>query len=230
MRGALKVAARCLRGIATAVRARSGVFAAVAAAVFVLHLLLPVAVLSIARKPADHFTFNPWLSRLPEYLASAKDPPGRKLEFLSTMALAWVSADNPVEGLEWGFVVDVPSLGRFVLTSLLFGAYFALWIHRRDQVRRRRWVTAAGRRGGVVGALVSVLGFSTGPCSVVGCGVPVLPVVGLAFTGVSSSMLAFFAGLARVAVIVVLAALAGAVAWLGWVVGRAAQSGPLPPR
>lgn len=223
------MAARCLGGIATAVRARSGLFAAVAAAVFALHLLLPVAVLSLARKPADHFTFNPWLSRLPEYLASAEDPPGRKLAFLSRMALAWVSADNPVEGLEWGFVVDVPSLGRFVLTALLFGVYFALWIHHRDQVRRSPWLTAAGRRGGVVGALVSVLGFSTGPCSVVGCGVPVLPVVGLAFTGVSSSLLALFAGLARVAVIVILAALAGAVAWLGWVVGGAAERGPSRP-
>lgn len=230
VRGALSIGPRCLRGIATAVRARSSIFTSVAAAVFVLHLLLPVTVLSLARKPADHFTFNPWLSRLPEYLASDEDPPGRKLEFLSKMALAWVSADNPVEGLEWGFVVDVPSLGRFVLTALLFGAYFALWVHRRDQVRRGGWVTAAGPRGGLVGALISVLGFSTGPCSVVGCGVPVLPVVGLALTGVSSSMLAFFAGLARVAVIVILAALAGAVAWLGWVVGRALDSRPLPPR
>ena len=32
--------------------------------------LAPVAILSTVRKPYDYFTFNPWLKRLPEYLAS----------------------------------------------------------------------------------------------------------------------------------------------------------------
>lgn len=50
------------------------VFAGVALAVFVLELFLPVLVLSGFRKPVDAFTFNPWLSRLPEYLASREVP------------------------------------------------------------------------------------------------------------------------------------------------------------
>ena len=47
-------------------------FALVAAGVFWLDILVPPLVLSLARKPLDVFTFNPWLKRLPEYLASGK--------------------------------------------------------------------------------------------------------------------------------------------------------------
>lgn len=68
----------------------------------------------------------------------------------------------------------------------------------------------------------SVLGFSTGACSVMGCGVPVLPVVGLAVTGVSSSTLAFFSGLARVGTALVLLVMTLAVAWFAWLVGAGA--------
>ena len=89
--------------------------------------------------------------------------------------------------------MDVPSFVRFIFTSLLFGVYFAPWFHRRDQVKHCGLEPRAGRRAGVVGMLTSVLGFSTGPCSVVGCGVPVLPVVGLAFTGLSTDTLKVFA-------------------------------------
>jgi hypothetical protein len=52
-----------------------------------------------------------------------------------------------------------------------------------------------------------------------GCGAPVLPVVGLAFAGLSSTTLAFLAGLSRVATPVILAGLALGVAYLGWRVG-----------
>lgn len=130
-------------GIAVAIRAQWKVFAAVGLGVFALNLFLPVVVLSLARKPVDAFTFNPWLSRLPEWLASGNVPITRKLEFLSTLALAWFSAeaDNPVAGREWGFIVDVPSLVRFIFTALLFGAYFALWFYRRDETL---WMGAEG--------------------------------------------------------------------------------------
>lgn len=124
------------RGIAVSIRARPKVFAAIAVGAFVLNVFLPVAVLSLARKPVDSFTFNPWLSRLPEWLASRDVTLGRKLAFLSDLALAWFISENPVEGVEWGFIIDVPSLGRFIYTSLLFGAYFALWLYRRDQMGR----------------------------------------------------------------------------------------------
>ena len=59
-------AGRISSGIASALRARWGVFAAVSSAVLVLDILIPVAVLSLARKPVDYFTFNPWLASLPK--------------------------------------------------------------------------------------------------------------------------------------------------------------------
>jgi hypothetical protein len=200
------------------------VFAWVTLGVFALNLLLPLAVLSAARKPVDLFTFNPWFARLPEWLASPAVPWGEKLAFLSQMAIAWFIAENPIDGVEWGFIIDVPTLGRLLLTSLLFGIYFALWAHRRAELRACSVGHRAAGQGGVAGALTSVLGFSTGPCSVMGCGVPVLPVIGLAFTGVSSSTLAFFASFGRVAIWVVLAAVAVGIAWLGWLAGAAAST------
>ena len=139
------------------------------------------------------------------------------------MALAWFSANSPVEGVEWGFVVDVPSLVRFIVTSPLFGAYFALWAYRRDQARQCGWAPSGGRSAGVAGAFTSVLGVTTGPCSVVGCGVPVLPVVGLAVTGLSSGTLTLFSRLSRVAIVIVLAGVASAVVWLGWQVAASAH-------
>jgi hypothetical protein len=230
LRGFVKAVTRTVRGIGTAIRARTKLFVAVTLGVFVLNLFLPVLVLSLARKPVDSFTFNPWLSRLPEWLASGEVSLGRKIEFLSSLAIAWFSAeaDNPFVGREWGFVVDVPSFVRFIFTSLLFGVYFALWFHRRDQVKHCGWGPRAGRRGGVVGALTSVLGFTTGPCSVVGCGVPVLPVVGLAFTGLSTDTLKVFAELSRVTVAVVLFVITLGVAYLGWHVGANASESRAP--
>jgi hypothetical protein len=179
-------------------------------------------VLSLARRPFDLFTFNPWLSRLPEWLASPEVPWGEKLAFLSEMAVAWFIAENPIDGVEWGFIIDVPSLGRLLVTSFLFGTYFALWAHRRDQLRERARGSRAAGQVGAVGAVTSVLGFSTAPCSVMGCGVPVLPVIGLAFTGLSSGALAFFASFSGVAIWVVLGAVTIGVAWLGWLAGAAA--------
>ena len=214
----MRAFAKAVRGIATAIRARPRVFAAVALGLFVLHLFLPVIVLSLARKPVDYFTFNPWLSRLPEYLASGEVPLARKLAFLSKMALAWFLANSPVEGVEWGFIVDVPSLVRFMLTSLIFSAYFALWFYRRDQLKHCGWGARTSGHGGVAGALVSILGLSTGPCSVMGCGVPVLPVVGLAFIGLSSGTLQGLAKLSRVATAAVLVTMTLGVVYLGWLV------------
>lgn len=213
---------RVWRGVAAGVRGRPGLFAGVAGGVFVLNLLLPVAVLSLARKPVDYFTFNPWLGNLPGYLRSHPDPWPKKLAFLSDMALAWFISNSPVEGVEWGFVIDVPSLARFALTALLFGAYFAVWAAWRDRVRSAGPGVSAGRHAGAAGAVTSVVGFSTGACSVTGCGVPVLPVVGLALTGVSSGMLAFLGQLARVGSAVVLLAVLAGVLWVGWLAGAPA--------
>ena len=170
----------------------------------------------LARKPVDYFTVNPWLRRLPAYVASPEIPWSQKLEKLPALALFWFSADSPFGGTDWGFAVDVTDLARMLVLSGLFGAYFALLAARG---RAGPPVPASGRRGGVAGMLTSVIGLSTGPCSVMGCGAPVIPVVGLAFAGLSSGTLAFLASLSRVATTLVLVALGAGVLYLGWRAG-----------
>jgi hypothetical protein len=210
--------AQSLRGIATAVRARLGIVLGVTGAVAAFNLIAPVAILSLMRRPFDYVTFNPWLPALPEYLKS-DEALGKKLSFLSQMAIGWVSADNHVEGIDWSFVIDVPTLGRILLTSLIFGAYFALWSYRKQAGEACGLGAKAARPAGVAGALTSVIGLTTGPCSLSGCGVPVLPVIGLGFTGLSSGTLTLFSTLSRISIIVVLVAMSIAVLWLGWRIG-----------
>lgn len=205
---------RGMTGLARAIGARPTVFLLGAAGVFALNLFLPVLVLSLARRPVDFYTFNPWLSRLPAYLASEEVPLRRKLEFLPNLVLFWFSADG-VMGPDWGLAVDVRDLVRFGVTALLFGAYFALWAGRRAQGT----ATRAGRHGGAAGALACALGASSGPCSVIGCGAPGLPVLGLALAGLSTDALHLLVGVARVTTGVVLAAMTVAVAWLAWRAG-----------
>src|SRR4030095_10026717 len=65
---------------------------------------------------------------------------------------------------------------------------------------RAGWASPPGRAAGGGGGGP---GLSTGPCSVVGCGAPVLPVVGLVFAGLSSGTLALLSGLSRVLSLVV---------------------------
>jgi hypothetical protein len=226
---ALATIAQALRGIAAAVRARAKIVLAVTAAVSVFNLGAPVIILSIARRPVDFFTFNPWLRRLPEYLGS-EEPLAKKLSFLSNMAIAWMSADNETEGIEWGFVVDVPTLLHILLTSLVFGAYFALWSYRRREGEACGVGFKAAHPAGVAGAVTSVFGLTTGPCTLAGCGVPVLPVVGLALTGLSSGTLTLFATLSRVSIAVVLSLMGLAVVWLGWRIGDAQFHGAPAPR
>jgi len=76
-----------------------------------------------------------------------------------------------------------------------------------------------GRQGGALGVLTSVLGFSSGGCTVVGCGAPVIPVVGLAFVGLTSGTLTVLAELSRAVTAFVLIAVALGVVYLGWLVG-----------
>ncbi len=208
------------RGIGRAIKARLKVFAAVAVSVFLLDVFLPPLVLSLVRKPWDYFTFNPWLKRLPEYLASATIPLEKKLEFLPNLALFWFTADGPFVP-EWGFAVTVSDLFRFVFMSVLFGAYFALWFYRRQHGDPMGPGARTGGQGGVFGAFVSTLGLSTGPCTVTGCGAPVMPVLGLAFAGLSSGTIALLSEASKVATWTLLAVMTLGVAYLGWVVGQA---------
>ena len=210
-----------LRGMKMALAAHPVMFVLVTAAVAVLNVVAPVVVLSIVREPVDFFTANPWLRRLPEYLASDDVATGVKLRFLPNLALFWFSSRATYGGADWGFAVDVADVGRILLVSALFGLYFALWRYRRAAVRGARGSVAL-RRGGIAGAAATVVGISTGACSVSGCGAPVMPVIALAFVGIESGTLHFLAQSSRVATIALFAVLVAAVAWLGIAASRAA--------
>jgi hypothetical protein len=213
--GAIK---RSLLGIWTAIRSRPRVFVSVAIGVFALDLLVPPLVLTLARKPVTAFTINPWLANLPDYLASGRGSLGERLSRAWGLALCWFSADSPL-GLEWGFAVTTADLARFVFMSLLVAAYFALWMERRAALPVAPWGRRAGGSGGVLGALGGIFGLSTGGCTVMGCGAPVLPVIGLAFAGLSSTTIKWMSELSTIGTAVVLIGLTSAVAWLGWRVG-----------
>jgi hypothetical protein len=201
-----------LRGIWSALLAHPGVFASVTLAVAALNVLAPIAILSAVRKPIDYYSFNPWLKRLPEYLASDEATLGEKLGKLPDLALFWCSAGGTYGGAEWGYAVDVSDVGRILLVSALFGLYFALWRRYRDLALGG---AQALRRGGLAGGAATLFGISTGACSVSGCGAPVLPVLGLAFVGLESGTLHFLAQSSRVATIALFALLVLAVGYLG---------------
>jgi hypothetical protein len=196
--------------------------------VFILDVFLPPVFLSLARRPWDYFAFNPWLSKLPEYLVASDVSLQRKLEFLPNLALFWFSANDRYGFVEWGFTVDVSDLLRFVFTSFIVGGYFALWFYHRDKVVQCGWNGASSRRNGIAGALMSILGLSTGPCSVMGCGAPVLPVIGLSFVGLSSGTLKLLACLSKVSTVVVLSVMTFGVAYLGWAVSAYSEGGFRP--
>ena len=215
-----------LRGAWRALAAHPVIFASVALGVAALNVLAPVAILSAVRKPLDYYTFNPWLKRLPEWLASDEATLGEKLAKLPDLALFWFSAGSSYGGAEWGYAVDVSDLGRILLVSVLFGLYFALWRRYRDLASIK---AEALRRGGVAGAAATLFGISTGACSVTGCGAPVLPVLGLAFVGLESGTLHFLAQSSRFATIALMAVLVLAVGYLGWRTSSTLATSPLVP-
>jgi hypothetical protein len=224
----LAAAARSIGGIVAAISARPTVFTAVSLSVFILNVFLPPVFLSLTRKPWDYFAFNPWLSKLPEYLASTDISLQSKLDFLPNLALFWFSANDRIGFVEWGFSVDVSDLLRFVFTAFIAGAYFALWLYHRDQVIQCGWTGENSRRFGIAGGLMSILGLSTGPCSVMGCGAPILPVIGLAFVGLSSGTLKLLAGLSKVFTVVILFAMTFGVAYFGWTVSAHSETASRP--
>ncbi len=208
---------RACRGIGRAVRSRPWLFALVATGVFALYILVPPLVLSLARKLVTSFTVNPLLSSLPGYLASGPGQLGERLAKAWGLALFWFSADGSF-GIEWGFAVTPADLTRFVFLSLLVAAYFALWLELRSP-RATGWGMRAGDSGGVLGALGGIFGLTTGGCTVMGCGAPVLPVIGLAFVGLSSTTIKWMSDLSSLGTAAVMIGLGAAVLWLGWRVG-----------
>jgi hypothetical protein len=122
--------------------------------------------------------------------------------------------------------LTVTDLLRYFVVAFLFGLYFALWLYHRDQ--RRGWGTSTGGRGGAAGVVVNVLGLSTGPCSVMGCGAPGLPVFALALAGLSSGTLELLVSVSRAATVVVLILITAGVAYLALLAGAAGEAGPSP--
>jgi hypothetical protein len=200
-----------------------------------LDLFLPVAVLTVFRKPFDHFSFNPWLKHAPAWALSPAVPLGRKIEFLTNVALFWFIASSPYDEPEWGFSAGPPDIVRWLYMGAVFGAYFSLWSYarRRGVFGRAAW-TARGGSGGTAGAVLSTLGLFTSPCGVAGCGAPILPVLGLALQGLTSGTLALLATISHVASLAVLVGTTLAVLALAWLIRRAeiggrtgaAQAGP----
>jgi hypothetical protein len=206
-------------GIGSGIRRRQTVFWLVTVVVFAMHIAVPPIVLSLARKPVDYFTFNPWLKRLPDYVMSGPGSLGQRLDKVWDLALFWFSSDNPL-GIEWGFAVTTSDLARFALMSLLVGAYFALWIDLREQAPLSNWGVRATGQGGAVGAVASICGLATGGCTVMGCGAPVIPVVGLAFAGLSSGTLKWMSNLSTVGTAAAMAFMTLGVLYLGWRSGQ----------
>lgn len=201
---------RSLRTVSSALGSRRKLFTLVAIGVFLLNVLLPPVVLSVARKPVDFVMLNPYLNKLPEYLSSS-EPIGEKISFISKLALFWFVSANPF-GTEWGYIVTLADVIRFTLMSFIFGAYFSTWSYVRASNLGKHSVKGAGGAGGTV---LSILGFSSGPCSVVGCGAPVIPVLGLAFVGLSTTSLLLLADISKATTLVVIAIMALGVIYLG---------------
>src|SRR5262249_3000576 len=208
---------RACRGIWRAVRTRPWFFVSVALGVFALDIFVPPLVLSLARKPVTSFPVNPLLSSLPGYLASGPGELRERLAKAWGLALFWFSADGSF-GIEWGFAVTPADLARFVLLSLLVAAYFALWLERRSP-GATAWGMRAGGAGGGVGALGGIFGLTTGGGPGGGGGGPRLPVVGLAFVGLSSPTIKWMSALSSLGTAAVMIGLGAAVLWLGWRVG-----------
>jgi hypothetical protein len=209
---------RSLSGIGAAVRSRPWLFVSVALGVFALDILVPPLVLTLARKPVTAFTINPWLPALPDYLLSGPGSLGARLAKAWGMALFWFSSDGSF-GIEWGFAVTTADLARFAFMSLLVALYFALWMERRARFAVAPWGERTGGSGGVLGAIGGIFGLGTGGCTVMGCGAPVLPVIGLAFVGLSSTTIKWMSELSTIGTAAVLIGLVSAVGWLGWRTG-----------
>ena len=212
---------RVLAGLGRALHARRGTFVGVAAAVFALDILIPPLVLSVARARVDYFTFNPWLPSLPGYLRSGPGTLGERLDRAVNLALFWFSADG-IFGIDWGFAVTTVDLARFTLMAVLVGAYFALWREGRDRAGLAGRGLRAAQQGGLLGAVGSVFGLASGGCTVMGCGAPVIPVVGLAFVGLTSTTLAWLAHASTIATGAVIVGMTAGVLVLAWRAGATA--------
>ena len=175
-----------LRGAWLAISARPTLFVTVALAVLLLDFCLPLLVLSVARKPWDYFRINHAVRELPQWVMSPGISVGRKVGFLSSLGLFWFAGISPYHTVAWVFEVRTRDLVRWMSMALLAGAYFALWLYAgAEGVGRAARGSRNGRRG-LIGTLLCALGLFASPCSVGGYDAPILPVIGLAFHGLTS--------------------------------------------
>src|SRR2546426_9425578 len=107
--------ARMLQTTVQVIRRRAGVFVLVVAAIVALNLVLPPLVLSVARKPYDYFSINPWLHNLPSWLASGEATASRKADFLWNAAVLWVVASGGCDAAGGGVSVTVADIARRAL-------------------------------------------------------------------------------------------------------------------
>src|SRR2546427_11987206 len=107
--------ARMLQATVRAIRRRAVVFVLVVAAIAALNLVLPPLVLSVARKPYDYFSINPWLHNLPSWLASGEATASRKVDFVWNVAGARVAASRGDDAAGGGVSGAAPANGRRAL-------------------------------------------------------------------------------------------------------------------
>src|SRR2546427_2617628 len=171
--------ARMLQATVRAIRRRAVVFVLVVAAIAALNLVLPPLVLSVARKPYDYFSINPWLHNLPSWLRSGEATAGRKLDFVWNAAVLWFVASGQSDAPEWGFTATVSDFARWILIGVLFGTYFTLWLERRACARgHRRPPRGRGWRGGGGGGRLGSPGAPPRPRRGARRGAPPLPAPG----------------------------------------------------
>src|SRR2546430_11918394 len=101
-----------------------------------LILGLPPLVLSVARKPYDYFSINPWLHNLPSWLASGEATASRKVDFVWNVAVLWFVASGEDDAAGGGVTVTGADIARRALMGVAFRAYFNLLLERRTQLQR----------------------------------------------------------------------------------------------
>src|SRR5256885_15557856 len=126
--------ARVLQATVRAIRRRAGVFVLVVAAIAALNLVLPPLVLSVARKPYDYFSINPWLHNLPSWLASGEATASRKVDFVWNVAVLWVVASGGDDAGGGGVSVTGADVRRRGLMGVVFAASLSLWVERRPRL------------------------------------------------------------------------------------------------
>src|SRR5436309_14822547 len=119
--------ARMLQATVRAIRRRAVVFVLVVAAIAALNLVLPPLVLSVARKPYDYFSINPWLHNLPSWLAYGEATASRKVDVVWNVAVLWIVASGEYDAAGWGCSVTVAGGARWHLLGVILRDSVSMW-------------------------------------------------------------------------------------------------------